>query len=150
MNWNGDLSFFYELDQLVFDTFDFRVTKDLTKLIFDAAKVQESIVELYASQEKYQICGAALWKAYDLHAKINSPRKRFVLESWQALEKAFLVDHIPPKTELQHQLLNLFFAILDLVKTPWLLKILFKIRGLIYPEVSKELYYFIPPEKILK
>ena len=150
MNWNGDLSFFYELDQLVFDTFDFRVTKDLTKLIFDAAKVQESIVELYASQEKYQICGAALWKAYDLHAKINSPRKRFVLESWQALEKAFLVDHIPPKTVVQHKLLNLFFAILDLVKTPWLLKILFKIRGLIYPEVSKELYYFIPPEKILK
>jgi len=29
-----------------------------------------------------------------------------------------------------------------------LLKILFKIRGLIYPDVSKELYYCIPSEKI--
>ncbi|MFX1519788.1 MAG: hypothetical protein ACFFCD_07700 [Promethearchaeota archaeon] len=148
VNWNGDLSFFYELDQLVFDTFDFRVTKDLKKLIFDAAKVQESLVALYASQEKYHICGVALWNAYDLYAKINSPRKCFILESWKALEKAFLGDLIPPKTVLQHKLLKLFFALLDLVKTPWLLKILFKIRVLIYPEVSKELYYFIPPEKI--
>jgi hypothetical protein len=147
-NWAGDLGQFYELNQLVFDAFDFKLTKDLAKLIEGAAQVQLDLVSLYSSQEKFHMSGRALWKAYDLFTKIESPDAQFILQQWKALEKAYLTEYFSSRTMLRTKLLSQFFKILDFIRTAGLLKILFKIRNILYPEISKELYYFIPPEQL--
>ena len=92
--------------------------------------------------------GRALWKAYDLYSKIESPRARFIIEQWKALEKAYLTDYFGTTSVLKTKLLSKFFVFLDFIRTASLLKILFKIRNILYPEISKELYYYIPPEQL--
>ncbi len=146
--WDGNLSSFYEMDQLVLDAFDFKATKDLEKLIFDAAKVQEALIKLYASQEKYHLSGVALWKAYKLYSKIKSYQAQLVLETWKAFEKGFILDYVHRTKMIQHVFISKFFSLLDFVKTPWLLKILAKIRNFIYPATAKDLYYIVPPEQL--
>ena len=147
-NWDGDISYFYEMDQFVFDAFDFKATKDLSKLIAGAADVQLELVSLYSAQEKFHMSGRALWKAYDLYASIQSPRAQFILERWKALEKAYLADYVGSTSVLKTRLLSQFFKLLDFIRTASLLKMLYRIRSIIYPEISKDLYYFIPPEQL--
>ena len=147
-NWTGDLSHFYEMNQLVFDAFDFKLTKDLSKLVAGAAQVQLDLVSLYSMQEKYHMSGRALWKAYDLYTKIEDPRAGFILQQWKALEKAYFTDHFGSPNVLRTKLLSKFFVILDFIRTAGLLKILFRLRSILYPEISKELYYFIPPDQL--
>ncbi len=148
VNWAGDLGHFYELNQFVFDAFDFKLTKDLAELVAGAAKVQLDLVSLYSMQEKFHMSGRALWKAYDLYNKIGSPRAGFILHQWKALEKAYFTDYFGSTSVLRTKLLSKFFGILDFIRTPTVLKLLFKIRNLLYPEISKELYYYIPPEQL--
>ncbi len=122
----------------------------MSKLIFDVAHIQEELATLYASQEKFHMCSKSLWNAYDLYSRIKSPRAPFVLESWKALEKGYLLDYLGSNNILRSKIISKFFEILDFVKTSQLLKFLFKIRYIIYPEISKELYFLIPPEKIME
>jgi hypothetical protein len=147
-DWDGDLSHFYELNQLVFDAFDFKLTKDLAMLIEGAAEVQLELVSLYSTQEKYHMSGRSLWNAYDLYAKIKDPRAQFVIQQWKALEKAYLTEYVGSTSIVKIRLLSKFFALLDFIRTAGLLKLLFKIRSILYPEISKDLYYFIPPEQL--
>ncbi len=147
-NWDGDLSHFYEMNQLVFDAFDFKLTKDLSKLVEGAARVQLDLVSLYSMQEKFHMSGRALWKAYDLYSKIEHPQAGFILQQWKALEKAYFTDHFGSTSVLRTKLLSKFFGILDFIRTASILKILFRLRNILYPEISKELYYFIPPEQL--
>jgi hypothetical protein len=145
---DSDLSHFYELNQLVFDAFDFKLTKDLAMLIEGAAEVQLELVSLYSTQEKYHMSGRSLWNAYDLYAKIKDPRAQFVIQQWKALEKAYLTEYVGSTSIVKIRLLSKFFALLDFIRTAGLLKLLFKIRSILYPEISKDLYYFIPPEQL--
>ncbi|MFX1521755.1 MAG: hypothetical protein ACFFCD_17760, partial [Promethearchaeota archaeon] len=148
--WDGDISHFYELNQMVFDAFDFKLTKDLSKLIAGAAQVQLELVSLYSTQEKFHMSGKSLWKAYDLYNKIKDPHAQFIIQQWKALEKAYLTEYVGSTSTVKTILLSKFFVLLDFIRTAGLLKILFKLRSLIYPEISKDLYYFIPPEQLTK
>ena len=146
--WTGDLSHFYEMNQLVFDAFEFKLTKDLSKLVAGAAQVQLDLVSLYSMQEKFHMSGRALWKAYDLYTKIKDPRAGFILQQWKALEKAYFTDHFGSTNVIRTKILAKFFVILDFIRTAGLLKIMFRLRNILYPEISKELYYFIPPDQL--
>ncbi|MFX1508521.1 MAG: hypothetical protein ACFFDC_20765, partial [Promethearchaeota archaeon] len=130
--WDGNLSSFYEMDQLVLDAFDFKTTRDLEKLMFDAAKVQEALMKLYAKQEKYHMSERALRNAYKLYSKIKSYQAQLVLETWKAFEKGFVLDYFHPTKTIQHAFVSKFFSLLDSINTPWVLKILAKIRNSIY------------------
>ena len=133
-NWDGDLNPFYEMNQLVFDAFDFKPTEDLVKLIHSAADVQMDLVSSYSAQRKFHKSGRSLWKAYDLYSKIKNPSTPKILARWIALEKGLILEHISPKTELRTKIIKLLFSSLDFVRTPSLLKVLHKIRDAFFIE----------------
>jgi hypothetical protein len=143
-NWKGDLSVFHAMDALIFDAFDFKITEDLSNLILDAAKVEEQLISTYASLCNYDLSARSLWKAHELYAKLNHPYSQFLIERWKALEKVLIIESLNPKNFLRSQILYTIFKLLDFLKTPFLLKILYKIRCFIHRENINELYYTMP------
>jgi hypothetical protein len=145
-NWAGDISIFYEMDALIFDAFDFKVTEGISELILDAAKVEEELVSVYANQDNYDMSRRSLWNAQKLYNKINHPKTQVLLERWKALEKAFIIQYLNPQTVLRTKIVSFIFKLLDFFKSPILLKSFFRIRTSIRPELVKELYYPVPLE----
>ncbi|MFX1466943.1 MAG: hypothetical protein ACFFA5_10755, partial [Promethearchaeota archaeon] len=140
--WDGNLRYFQELDHLILDAFDFKVTQDLILWIKEAAKVHEELVAYYANHRQYQMVGRSLWKAYDLYKKIKSPDVPKILARWIAFGKALILSYIMPNTIVRNKILSIIFRFLDFVRTPFLLKTFQRIQSTLNPETLKKIVFF--------